>query len=180
MPAKRYSVVIVALPHFTFKFASLQAESSDPNAIRVAPSIGIAAGGPRIACRRTWHHEHAPNLSSCALQFARCTLLSWLEAQPTRMRAVEPIAIPALHGIGLGSTNLYSKVRRKLRSCSPIAFFSCFCIRFVRRCTVGQSASVRRSSVKTLSVLSLKISRYDTIRGTPIVTWHCAVGPVLS
>ena len=96
LPAIRYSVVIVALPHFTFKFASLQAESSDPNAKRVAPSIGIAAGGPRIACRRTWHHEHAPNLSSCALQFARCTLLSWLEAQPTRMRAVEPIAISAL------------------------------------------------------------------------------------
>ena len=126
LPAVRYSVVIVALPHFTFKFASLQAESSDPNAKRVAPSISIAAVGPRIACRRTWHHERAPNLSSCALQFARCTLLSWLEAQPTRMRAVEPIAISALNGFGLGSTNLYSKVRRKLRSCSPSFFFRVF------------------------------------------------------
>jgi len=141
LPAIRYSVVIVALPHFTFKFASLQAESSDPNAKRVAPSVGTAAVGPRIACRRTWHHERAPNFSGYALQFARCALLSWLEAHPTRMRADEPIAISALNGIGLGSTNLYSKVRRKLRSCSLLVFFL---FRVLIRCLLAAAMSQHR------------------------------------
>ena len=94
--------------------------------------------------------------SCCTVQFARCSLLSCPEAHPTRMRADKPITISTMRGFELGSANMYSDVRRNLRSCSPIAFLSCFCFRFCRRCIVGQSASVRRSSVKTLAVLSPK------------------------
>ena len=142
-----------------FKFASLHVDSFVPNAKRVAPSVGTAAVGPRIACRRTWHHERAPNFSGFALQFARCALLSWLEAHPTRMRADEPIAISALNGFGLGSTNLYSKVRRKLRSCSLLVFVSCFNSVFVSRCNVTASATRGLSDLMTCCVFDPKKSK---------------------